>query len=108
MFEKTINSPRLIRTVDPAMYRILCECLKYKNKFRTIFSCQGHIYGDPAWIKVEFIDKKFYEVLKHHISSIKYFKIDPDTIYVFHRNKYPDLYQKLEELESILKKVEAS
>ena len=86
------------KEIDPCVFNFLCNLIQIRSKATTVFSCQGHRKGEPAWVQFDIHNKHWWSALK----LPDFCKVDGETVYVYHKNKYPDLFRKLNELQDAM------
>jgi hypothetical protein len=74
--------------------------LKYKKYVQTTYSCQGHRPSEPAWISFDVKNEAWWDKLLSELPS--YIKVEDCRMFVYHKNKYPDLYKKLKDVQQIV------
>lgn len=99
-FQDLANAPRAARTIDPAVYEFLAFLYDHRGKILPVFSCQGHRQGEPAWVSFEVKDEVWFCKLVKALPP--YCRFDGETLNIFHKNKFPDLRNKLIELQGII------
>ena len=67
--------------------------IKWKPYVESIYSCEGHKSGSPAYIKFKIKKEKWWSNFKNHI-KYSFCKFKDDVLYVYHTDKH-DLFRKL-------------
>jgi hypothetical protein len=93
-FDEYIENNRLRRFIDPAMYHFIFCTQRWSKYAESIYSCEGHRNGEPAWIKFEVKQQKWWNNFKLKIECLEFCEVKNDTLYVYHKLKQ-DLFFKL-------------
>ena len=100
-FEDYIENGRLCRNIDPAIYNFLFTIKNWIPYVRSIFSCQGHRRGEPAWFRFEIVDNDWWVDFTNRIEkAFSFAEIDKNTLQVYHKDK-TDLFYKMIQLKSL-------
>jgi len=100
-FNDYIEIDRLCRCVDPMMFHALFIINdEWSDYVETIFSCQGHDKGEPAWIKFRIKSQLWWDEFATNLSRHASFEIVGDTLNIFHGGK-KQLFNLLQEAVSI-------
>ena len=99
--QEAVNNARVVKGIDPAIYDFAVSLADIVGIYPK-YSCQGHRAAEPAWVRFEIDDFEVWRVFTEKATTLPYCKTDENTIYIYHKDKYPDLFSKLNELKLML------
>ena len=100
-FSSYVEIDRLCRCIDPVLfYALFIINDEWSEYVETIFSCQGHDKGEPAWIKFRIKNQQWWDEFATNLSRNASFEIVGDTLNIFHSGK-KQLIKLLHEAVSI-------